>query len=219
MRDVLAFSAFLLGTAGLVVAATRATSGRGSAPSPARRRGGALQGALALAGVALLVLGVGVVLAPDTGPVALRSATPSTWSRGRPSTPTPAPTPARWDPSPVGAYRRSVDASCEAVDVGLRTPADSSRESIVTALRLSAASYEDLANGLDAVEPPPRLLNRHHRLVTAVRRTGVILRAAAAQLRVGSTGGYADRLAQLPRSVTDLDRQARGLQVPHCRPT
>ncbi len=216
MRQVLAFLAILLGAAGVVAAVARSLSARGTpAPVPgARPRPGALHGVLAGAGVAFLVLGVGVVVAPGTGPTAVRSAPAPATSRGREPTSIPMP----FDSSPAGAYRRLVDASCAGVGVVLLTPADASRTSIRAALRASAASFEDLADLLDGVEPPPRLLNRHHRLVTAVRRTDRILTDAAAQLDAGAMAGFARRLDQLGRSVTELDRQARGLQLPHCRP-
>ncbi|WP_323096333.1 hypothetical protein [Intrasporangium sp. YIM S08009] len=216
MRDVLALLAILLGAAGILAAVVRSVSARGtSAPVPgARPRPGALHGVLAVAGVAFLVLGVGVVVAPDTGPMAVRSAPAPAHSRGR--QPTPIPTP--FDTSPAGAYRRLVDAYCAGIGVVLMTPADASRTSIHSALRASAASFEDLADVLDGVDPPPRLLNRHHRLVTAVRRTDRILTDADAQLNAGAMASFARQLDQLGRSVTELDRQARGLQLPHCRP-
>lgn len=221
MRDVLALLSISLGAALLVVVVARVRSGRGgTAPAPGTRsRGGALMTVLAVAGAALLVLGVGVVVAPDTAPVAVRSAPRLAVWRGRAPTPTSTPTATPWDASPVGAYRRSVDASCAGVGVVLLAPVDASRTSIDTALRASAASFADLADVLDAVQPPTRLLNRHHRLVTAVRRTGGILTDADAQLRAGATAGFARQLDRLGSSVTDLDRQARGLRLPHCRPS
>jgi hypothetical protein len=221
MRDVLALLSISLGAALLVVVVARVRSGRGgTAPGPGTRsRGGALMTVLAVAGAALLVLGVGVVVAPDTAPVAVRSAPRLAVWRGRAPTPTSTPTVTPWDASPVGAYRRSVDASCAGVGVVLLAPVDASRTSIDTALRASAASFADLADVLDAVQPPTRLLNRHHRLVTAVRRTGGILTDADAQLRAGATAGFARQLDRLGSSVTDLDRQARGLRLPHCRPS
>ena len=217
MREVLAFVAILLGIAGILAGVARGRSARGT-PAPAfgaRPRRGALPGVLAVAGVAVLVLGVGVAVAPDTEPVAVRSVPAPAAVRGR--GPTPSPTP--FDASAAGAYRRLVDASCAGIGVVLLTPTDASRTSIHAALRATAASFEDLADALDGVEPPPRLLNRHHRLVTAVRRTDRVLTAADAQLRAGAMAGYARQLDQLGGSVTELDRQASGLQLPHCRPS
>ncbi len=220
MREILAVSAIALGIAGIVAAMARGPSGpsgRAATPSRAEERGGsgAVRVVLTAAGLAFLTLGIGVVVATDTGPMAALSLPAPTLSRGRGPVPSPSPR----DTTPVGAYRRSADASCARVGVLLRDPVDASRAGIEAALRASAASFEDLADALDGVQAPPSLLNRHHRLVTAVRRTGRIVADAAAELRVGPTGAYAQQLEQLGRAVADLDRQARGLQLPHCRPS
>jgi hypothetical protein len=228
MNEVLAYSVIVLGVASIVTGLAHQRPAR-TAPVPppgVPPRVGAPRVVLAVAGLALVTFGVAAVAAPDTAPVAGTSDERPVVAGAREPLPDPTSLPEphdTWrrlphDTSAVGAYRRSADGSCARLGVVLQHPVDASRPSIESALRRSAASFEELADDLDGVEPPPRLLNRHHRLVTAVRRTGRILSAADAQLRAGATAGYAVRLEQLGRAVTDLDRQARGLQLPHCRP-